>query len=81
MPFRIADEFIADHKPLIYSEVGSRKLRLVADSDGAGFVQMVEALGYETHILSSDGALAALGKNVLADKSDGILNVVFNPVR
>jgi FkbM family methyltransferase len=79
--FKGAAKFIAEHKPVIYSEVGSRKLGLVANSDGADYVRMVEGLGYRTLTLLSDSSVAPLGKNALAERADGILNVVFDPIR
>lgn len=78
--FQGAAKFIAGQRPLIYSEVGARKLKLVANSDSASFVHMVEALGYKTYTLLSDGSLQPLSQDTLTEKSDGILNVVFEPV-
>lgn len=74
-----ASNFIARHRPIIYSEVHHGRLPIVAKTDRAGYIDQVERLGYRTLVLRSDGSTAPFSRDALADERR-LLNVVFEPV-
>jgi FkbM family methyltransferase len=74
-----AMDFIARHRPIIYSEVHHTRLPLIANVDRAGYIDQVERLGYRTLVLRSDGSTGPFCRDSLADERT-LLNVVFEPL-
>jgi FkbM family methyltransferase len=74
-----ATEFLRRHRPTIYSELHPKKLEWVSNRTRQGYLDQMEALGYEAFALAPGGDTVPFDRGDLADARK-LLDVVFKPI-